>query len=104
MKYVIVEHEVLTEENIRGHIVRRQHDFVKHIKLSKEVSKIIITWLDWEGNQIPFENTLLRISGNVETQTFEVNVSEIDLEGEGLSIIIETLNAKVKNDKIEVSL
>lgn len=108
MNYEITDYEVLTVEEVKTPtktcIIKKHYTFVKHIKLSSNGNIINVQWVDWEGNELPFETTTLKLSGDVEEQEITLEEPQLELEGEGLNIIVESINPKVKNDKIEVSL
>ncbi len=81
-----------------------KYKFVKHIKLKNENNIITAQWQSWQGNSLPFEPTILKLSGDVEEQIVEIDETGIELVGTGLTITVESINEKVVNDVIEVVL
>lgn len=109
MRYEINNHEVLSVTEQKGlsgkiHIIKKYYTMVKHIKLSEVNGLITANIISWQGEELPFEPIQIKLSGDVEEQIIELTEEGLQLEGTGLNIVVESIEEKMLNDKIEVML
>lgn len=106
-----LNHQLVDEDTLDGRtIIKATGRYWKEIKLTREGNLVTASWQDWQGGALPYEQVLIRITGEsalgepLEPFEGECEDGIVELDGyvAGDKLKIESLNANVENATLEV--